>query len=346
MTSRERLLTAIRCEEPDRVPVAPFGLGHLDPDGPVAAELIARTDPFITAGLGGNPLSGAAIDTESYQEGSDTVTITHTPGGDLIQRYRRTDITGYTVEFPCNNADDVEKYLAIPFIPSEPQVDGFLDRKEEIGEEGLVLAGIPDAICLPATILSPEDMCLLWMDAPDLMQRMVAIAAGRLNAFVESACRQGVDAFRIVGGEYATEQLGPKGFKALVTPYDTELVAIIHRYSGIAYYHNHGYVDRFLEDFAELGIDALDPLEVPPYGNVDLADARKRIGDRVCLVGGLDDMEVVESLDEDAVRERGRKCLEAAGPDGYCLAGTASGTYTEKAARNFIALVEVAEEFA
>jgi len=34
------------------------------------------------------------------------------------------------------------------------------------------------------------------------------------------------------------------------------------------------------------------------------------------------------------------------GPDGYCLGGTASGTYTEKAARNFIALVRVAEEMA
>ena len=41
-----------------------------------------------------------------------------------------------------------------------------------------------------------------------------------------------------------------------------------------------------------------------------------------------------------------RKCVEAAVPDGYCLGGNASGTYTEGAAQNFIALVEAALEYA
>ena len=50
-------------------------------------------------------------------------------------------------------------------------------------------------------------------------------------------------------------------------------------------------------------IDALDPLEVPPYGNVDLADAKSRIGDRVCIVGGLDDMEVRDFLQEHLQRQ-------------------------------------------
>ena len=346
MTSRERLLCAIAHECPDRVPVGPFGLGHLDPKGKMAAELIEKTDPFISGGIGGNPLMGDLVKAESVSEGNDTVTTIFTPKGNLTQRYRRTDITGYMVEFPCKNAEDVEKYLSIPYKPSEPNVAPFLARRDEIGEEGLVLAGVPDGICLPATILSPMDMCFLWADEPDLMLRIVQTAAERINEFVDKACKAGVDAFRVIGGEYATEQLGPKGFDVLVKPFDTQLSRVIHNYGGVVYYHNHGYVDIFLESFAELEIDALDPLEVPPYGNVDLADAKRRISDRVCLVGGLDDMEILESLDQETVKEMGRKCIEAAGPDSYVLGGTASGTYTEKAARNFIALVDVAKEFA
>ena len=289
---------------------------------------------------------GQLVKSESVQEGNDTITTIFTPKGNLTQRHRRTEVTGYRVEFPCKNAEDVEKYLSIPYKPSEPNVGAFLARREEIGDEGLVLAGIGDAICLPATILSPMDMCLLWADEPDLMIRTVQTTSERLNDFVEKACKAGVDGFRIVGGEYATEQLGPAGFDALVKPYDTELHRIIHKYGGIVYYHNHGDVDRFLETFAELEIDALDPLEIPPYGNVDLSDAKRRIGDRVCLVGGLDDMEILESRDQETVKELARKCIEAAGPDSYVLGGTASGTYTEKAARNFIALVDVAREYA
>ena len=66
----------------------------------------------------------------------------------------------------------------------------------------------------------------------------------------------------------------------------------------------------------------------------------------MCLVSRLDDIEILESLDEETVKLMARKCIEAAGTDGYCLGGTASGTYTEKAAQNFIALVEVALEYA
>ena len=346
MTSRERLLSAIAHGRPDRVPVGPFGLGRLDHGGKVAAELIAKTDPFIPVGIGGNAFMGQLVKTESVQEGNDTVTTIFTPKGNLTQRRRRTDITSYMVEFACKNAEDVEKYLSIPYEPSEPNVDAFLTRRDEIGEEGLVLGGISNAICLPATILSPMDMCLLWADEPDLMVQVVQTASERLNEFVEKACKAGVDAYRVVGGEYATEQLGPPGFDALVKLFDTELSRIIHKYSGIVYYHNHGDVDRFLEDLADLEIDALDPLEVPPYGDVDLADAKRRIGERVCIVGGLDDMEILESLDQETVKDMARKCIEAAGTDSYVLGGTASGTYTEKAARNFIALVDVAKEYA
>ena len=84
-------------ERPDRIPVSPFGLGHLDPEGPVAAELIERTDPFLTAGLGGNVFAGEAVPATVRQEGSETVTVIDTPGGQLLQRYRRTDITGCMV---------------------------------------------------------------------------------------------------------------------------------------------------------------------------------------------------------------------------------------------------------
>ena len=346
MTSRERILASLRHESVDRVPVSPFGLGHLDPESQAAAELIQRTDPFLTAGLSGNAFMGEAVQAESRQDGDETLTLITTPYGHLTQRYRRTSITGCMVEFPCKNADDVEAYLSIPFEASSPRADTFLAQRERLGEDGLMLAGVGDAICFPASILSPEDMCLLWMDDPDLLLRCVEVASQRLLDYVEIACSAGVDAFRIVGGEYATEQLGPGGFAALVDPFDRALVDLMHSHDAIAYYHNHGYVDIYLETFAGLGIDALDPLEVPPYGNVDLADAHRRIGGKVCLGGGLDDMEVLEIRDEETVRAMGRAHLEAIGPtaSGFCLGGTASGTYTEAAAANFIALVDEVEK--
>ena len=345
MTSRERILSAIRLETPDRVPVTPFGLGKLDPDGAVARELIEKTDPILTVGYGANAFIGSGVQITTTVDGDRTVTAIHTPKGDLTRVVRRTEITSATVKFPLETLDDVERFLSIPYVPPEIDSGLYHQRKDEVGEEALVMVGVGDGVCFPADWFSPEGFCLAWADDPEMVVKLTSIAADRVNACVDRLCSAGVEAFRIVGGEYASVQLGPKGFDALVMPFDAELVHTIHRHDAIAYYHNHGPVMQFLERFAELGVDAVDPFEAPPWGDCDLVEAKARIGDRVCLVGNLDDMEVVENRPVDEVQEMARALLEMAGPDGYLLGGTASGTYTERGARNFMALVEVAEAY-
>jgi hypothetical protein len=345
MTSRQRILAAMRHEKVDRVPVSPFGLGHLDPEGEAAAELIEKTDPFLGARSGDSALLGTDPDITVTEDGPQRITVYHTPRGDLRTVLTRTEITAYTTEFLCKSHADIEALLSMPWRPARVDAESFLAHKAKVGQRGLVLTGIPDGILWPMDVLSPEDACLLSVEAPGLMRQMVAEGHRRIVDFVSRACPAGVDGYRIVGGEYATEMLGPKGFQEFVAPYDTELVALIHEHGGIAYYHNHGDVRRYLEMLADLGIDFLDPLEVPPYGDVDLGDAVRRIGDRVCLVGGLDDMEVIETRPTQEVQALGREAIRRAGTRGYVLGGTASGTYTERGARNFVALVEVAREF-
>ncbi len=344
MTSRQRLLAAARLERVDRVPVSPFGLGHLDKNGPAAKEIIEKTDPFLSVGIG-SPFLGKRAEAETRVEGSTTTTIYHTPKGDLVHKRQRTEITSATVEFPLKTADDIEKLLSIPFEPVEPNAAPFLELKQELGEQGMALAGVSTAVCLPATWFSPADFCLLWADAPDALKQLVRVAADRLNAFIDQACAMGVTEYRLVGGEYVTTQLGPSAVPDLLKEPDAELVDIIHRHGGLVYYHNHGPMMRFLADLADLGIDYLDPLEGPPYADTDLRRAREILGDRVCMVGNLDDMEVVERLPVEQVKALARERLAAAGTRGFCLGGTASGTYTERGARHFIALVEVAKEF-
>jgi len=346
MTSRQRLLTALRRGRSDRVPVGPFDLGALPHDGPVAAELIRVTDPFIQAGAGGNAIWGDGAPVEQRTEGDATTTVVHTPLGDLRSVRRRTAITSATTEFFCRTADDAEKWLSLPYTVPSADASPFLRRKEEIGEEALVMVGLGDAICLPAEIFSPADFSLLWADAPDMMRRLVRVAADRINAHVERLCRAGVDAFRIVGGEYASVQLGPKAFQELVVEPDAELCAIMRRHGAISYFHNHGPITRYYDQLLAIGIDALDPMEAPPWGDCELAEAKRRIGRDICMVGNLDDMEIMSKLPWDEIEPIAAERLAAAGPDAFVLGGTASGTYTEHAARMFMKLVPLAEAMA
>jgi hypothetical protein len=345
MTSRERLLCAFACGTPDRVPVAPFGPGHVNLDGELGAELIRRTDFIMSVGGAGGGFLGAAAKTSVTEDGNRTHITYHTPKGDLTQINQRTDITAATVKFPCRTADDIELLLSVPYEPNLPDPASYFAWEERLGDDGLTLCGFADALCTPAAYFSPEDFSLLWMDAQDAFLEFVRVANERACETAEMACRAGIRGFRIIGGEYASTQLGPYAYRQVATEPDQKVVQIMHDHGAVVYYHNHGPVMKYLEMFADIGMDAADCFEAPPWGDCDLVAAKQVMSGRVCIVGNLDDMEVIDKFDTATVQAICRERLALAGPDGFVLGGTASGTYTDRGARNFIAMVDVAEEF-
>jgi uroporphyrinogen decarboxylase len=341
MTSRERILAAMRFDKTDRTPVSPCGFGHVDRHGPLGRELLAKTDMMVDTGIGGDAILGQGAISTGEQLGDTTVTVLRTPKGDLTSKYRRTEITGATIEFFLKGPEDIEKMLSIPY--EEPVIDAssFFKLREFIGEEGLAMAAFATAVAIPASWFSPEGFCLAWADAPELVEKLVEVCNERLVDWIDRLGEMGVDAFRLVGGEYASVQLGPDAFQRLCVKYDRELVAIMHKHGAIAHYHNHGPVMRYLDYFAEIGMDSIDPMEAPPWGDCDLREARRRLGNQVCFLGNLDDMEIINQLPTEQVLAIARERLEAAGDRGLLLGGTSSGTYGEHAARNFIAMAEM-----
>lgn len=343
MTSRQRMLAAIHHEPVDHVPVAPWGLGRIPPESALAAELVARTDPWLEVGLGCDPVGGAAFPMEEARHGNILRRVVHAPGCDLVSVWTTTAQTTACTEPLCKSLADVEALLAIPYVSPHPDTDAFHALKARVGEDALAVMGLGDGLCYPNDMLGAELCSLLWAIEPEVIRRLVATAAERTSRVVEEACRGGVDCFRIVGGEYATQLMGRRAWDELVAPYDKPLIEMIHSHGALVHYHNHGNMQRFLEDIAALGIDSLDPLEQPPYGDIEMGEAMARIGGRVCLVGGLDDMEVLETRPREEVLRLGQAILEHTGSIGYMLGGTSSGIYGEAAARSFITLAEMAQ---
>lgn len=346
MTSRERMLAAIHHEEPDRVPVAPWGLGRIRWESPLGQELVARTDPWLEAGMGCNPIGGAQFPIETEQKGNIRRSIIHAPGRDLVSVHTTTAQTTACTEPFCKDLADIEALLSIPYVQPHPDVAGFHAFKARVGEDGMAVMGLGDALCYPNDMLGTEYCSYLWATEPEVIRQMCALAAERVFRVIEEACQGGVDCFRVVGGEYATQLMGQRAWDELVVPFDKPLIEMMHSYGAIAHFHNHGNMQRFLDKIADLGIDSLDPIEQSPYGDIEMDEALARVGQRVCLVGGLDDMEVLETRSREEVLRMAANLLERTGKLGYMLAGTSSGIYSEPAARNFIALVDVAERYA
>ena len=342
MTSRERLLCAVQGGTPDRVPVAPFGLGALEPESDLCRQLVERTDPFIPIGIGDAFIPADAV-RATKREGNATTFALETPSGPLTERVVSGDRASWRAQHFCKDAKDIEAFLSIPFKPAVPHLDDFFAAEKKYGEAALVLADVGNAMMLPARLLSEHDMCMMWATAPEIMETLAREAQRRVELFAEAACRAGVRTYRIIGGEYVTVLLGPGAFDRLIAPFDAPLVQLIHRHAGIVYYHNHGRMMQWLDKLGRLGIDALDPLEAPPWGDTDLRRAQEILGGRVCIVGNLDDMEVLDKLPTERVLEMAAERCREAGRTHFILGGTASGTYGAHAARNFIAMAEMVQ---
>ena len=72
-----------------------------------------------------------------------------------------------------------------------------------------------------------------------------------------------------------------------------------------------------LENIADMGVDAMETFTpVDMGGDVDLTEAKRRIGDRVCMIGGFDQFHFLTGCTPEDTRRRVRECFEAAGGNG------------------------------
>jgi hypothetical protein len=89
------------------------------------------------------------------------------------------------------------------------------------------------------------------------------------------------------------------------------------------YTHTCGAIGDRLEMIAATGTDGIDTLDPPPLGNVDLAEAKSRVGARLFLKGNVDPVGTVLLGTREAVREDAARRVAIAAPGGGYILSTA-----------------------
>jgi len=92
--------------------------------------------------------------------------------------------------------------------------------------------------------------------------------------------------------------MSPAMYRAIVYPAHKKLFDFAHSCGLPVVFHCDGYVESLIPSLIEAGINCLQPLEVK--AGMDLLKLKKRFGDRIALVGGMD-ARVLESNDRQAV---------------------------------------------
>ncbi len=196
---------------------------------------------------------------------------------------------------------------------------------DEFGERGLIrghiccfdIFGQPgcwqDACCLYGT----EKMIMAAYDDPEWVHSFLKILQKRKITFVKSLKGAKYDILELGGGDASTTVISPKLFNEFVAPYDSVLIQLAHEAEQRIVYHTCGGMMPILEDIAAMQPDAMETLTPPAMGaDVNLAEAKKRIGDKVCLIGGFDQFHFFKGCTPEQTRAEVRRCFEAAGGNG------------------------------
>jgi len=209
----------------------------------------------------------------------------------LTRRDRDID-TVWTVEHLLKSCEDVEVYLQLPddVFAETIDVSPLIEEEERLGEHGIVMVDTEDPLCAAATLFSMGDFTILAMTEHNLFHRLLEKHARVIHHRTEQVARQFPGRlWRIYGPEFATEPyLPPHLFDEYVIRYTGPMVEAIRRTGGFARIHIHGRIRNVLDSVVRMGADAIDPIEPPPQGDVDLAFVREKHGKDLVLFGNLE----------------------------------------------------------
>lgn len=368
MQSRERLLAALRCETPDRVPVTLYehtiyndGWANREPSyAPLLALEAEHGDSFVRAPIDvpvfledPNSVHGTE---EQHADGSVVRTVeVQTPRGTLKAVSRRDpgQMTYWQIKPLLETDQDIRAFLSIPETPAEVNVERLVELEKRVGEKGVLLFSLGDAIGHVVGLFDFEEFVLRAtsddgpiLDLLDKAQEQVLRAIRTIGREVKDA------AFRLWGPEYCGAPLmNPKKFfPRYVLHRDKEATEAIHATGNFSIIHAHGRLDAILDMIAEIGADALEPLETLPLPTADvtLADVKKRIGSKMCLMGAVQAVTLECGTPED-VRQQVREAIEAGSAGGgFVLLPTAAPfmvPLTEQVLANAQAMYQAAHEF-
>lgn len=361
MNQAERLLAALQREPIDRVPIAPifnmpylrrYGSDHDFVTSQIKACASEDFDPMILLKLDAEPggwpnarqywllhyWPGASCPTwnirkEILHQGGDNECMAYTietPAGELHTVIEYDNYTHWIQEdnYLIKEEADISLLSYRPDPASLPLIHILDDQLARIGDGGLGYLYVPGVWHQACDLRGSTQLMYDVFDRPGWVRRLFGMLREYIVALVQQMAQSQLRIL-MINESYAGLGLSPSIFRSFILKDDRSIVQAIHEAGLPTVFHICGQSRALLELMADTGADGLETLTPPTAGgDVDLGEAKQRVGNRVCLRGGFD-QHVLAKGDEAEIMSSVRRCLDqAAEGGGYIL--SPSGFLTEE----------------
>ena len=373
MTGRERIMTALRNKQPDRVPATP-DISIMIPTrltGKPFWEVVIKQNPSLTRayidaakyfGIDGWMFNGSlTYKTKNKVESKTRIvkkepeywevhTTLITPDGDLTQM----------AVCPRNNPGTlVEKYIKdikadfkkIRHLYSD--VIGYDDseyrrQKKEMDEQGMICCGSATPGFQTWFGLfngGLEALTYAYYDFPEIFDELTEMQDRQTMQRLEMALDAGVESI-LTGGSGSITMQSPELFRKLSLPTIKKITKLCSEAGVICGIHSCGKERYIVEACAlETELDYINPLEIEPMGDCDLAECKKKFGNRLALMGNLHTTQTMLHGTVEDVRRESLKAIRSAGANGGFVLSTGDQCGRDTPYENIFEMVKTAEEF-
>ena len=378
LTSRERVLTAIAHEEPDRVPIV-IGVSN-------ATGIKMRTYRELKGLIGVTApddflydwpeLGTAAVDEATLRRlHVDVRGVLDREPADVLARNRDREPHSDYVNSWGSGAVEIAPGEWFPMV--EPLADATtLDaierypwpdmddptRVDHMAADAARLAAKNEyAIMVAPWLLFPLEraFAMQGMDRflmntalePEFAEALLRRIAGlceRLMGHVLDAVGPNVDIVKI-GDDLGTQQsmlMSPATYRSMLKPIHAEFIASIkRRTSAKVFFHTDGDVFPLLDDLVEIGVDILNPIQTSAGRMADLTTLKRRYGEALAFCGAIDTQRILPRGTPDEIRAEVRRVIGELAPGGGFLLSSVHTIMSDVPAANVLAMVDAVEAF-
>ncbi len=374
LTHRERVLAALNHEPPDRVPLDFGGVGPTD----IVVPAYEKLKKYIGLELETKPavrFQRTAIPDEKILQRFDidtrTLRLGQFKGGGrrFIDDDTSVDVWGTTWKraegnFSINvngvfQKSDPKIEILETFSwpdPNDPGLYAGLREKAEALRKNTDFAIVLTLIYGNGILKQCTNMrgfAELLMDlyenpefAGRLLDKMTDISI-RIAQNALDAVGENVDVVYYADdlGHQQSTLMSPQIYRKLVKPRHKRFFdAIKSRSKAKILMHSDGAIYTLIEDLIEIGVDALNPVQVSAR-NMDPARLKREFGGRLAFWGAIDTRDVLPFKSPDEVREEVRKMIEMMGKSGGYVLASVQTIQAEVPPENIVAMFEEARSY-
>lgn len=372
MSHRERVITTLKREEPDRVP---FDLGGSS-NSTIHADAYRRLK--VHFGVEGEDTTlakdfGSVIPDEAVLQALDIDFRGVYPGGPdkkpdapvdenetldewgILRRMPPGSSYYDVVNFPLAGPISLQDIVNYPWPdPKDPgYTRGLRDRITHLRDttDCAIALRVPSPMVHATQFLRGfEDWFADLVGDQKMANALFQAVQEITSATAAHILKETGDLIDIVAfgddlGFQTGPMVSPDLYRKMIKPWHKKHFNVIKDHTkAFIHYHSCGSIAPLLDDFIELGVDAINPVQVAA-DNMDTKMLKERFGDRVTFWGGVDTQQVLPEGTPDEVRAETKKRIEDLAPGGGYILAAVHNIQPGVPAENILAMYEAGREY-